>query len=183
MKIVRMEKTIGFLMIIVAGFTSCSKQDPINERINLDNDPAVTIRPTFPPVPKIPLPLTRCIHSYQDILDVLGNNSNNVSGVVLANGNTLFPGGDLNAIVYAAIPSTQSNSLFDSKLSAEWRWPGGNWQLSTADVWSLGCVYEQAGQPPYTNLIKGGDTILINTCFYWSTNEYTGERINFLIIQ
>lgn len=183
MKIVCMKRKICFFMMMVIGFNSCSKQASINERWRIPDDPIIKTGPKPPPVPRISLSLTRCINSYQDLLDALGSNSTNVTAVVLGNGITIKPGGDLNTITYQATPETQANSLFDSRLVVEWRWPGGNWQLSTADVWSLGCVYTQAGQPPYTNLIRGSDTIVINTCFFWSTNEYTGERIDYLVVE
>ena len=183
MKIERVKKRIWFLVIAVIGFTSCNKQDSKNERMNVVNDPLPGIHPRSPRVPRIPLPISRCIYFYQDIIDVLGASRVIVRKVVLASGAIIEPGNDLSYISYEAIASNQANSIFDSKLTVEWRWPGGNWQLSTADVWSLGCVYQQAGQPPYTNLLKGNDTILINTCFYWSTSEHTGERVDYLIVE
>ena len=189
MKRACVKKLFGFLVVaLVIAISSCKKQDSMNELPQVINEPAIDTRIKFPPVPRIPLPLAKCIFSYQDILGALGSNSVKVSAVVLANGITIRPGADLNAITYEAVQASKSNSLFDSRLVVEWRWPGGNWQLSTADVWSLGCglplTPSNGGgtEPPYTNLIKAGDTILINTCFYWSTNEYTGERIDYLII-
>jgi hypothetical protein len=92
------------------------------------------------------------------------------------------PGTDLQSITYEAEPQSQPNSLFGSRLIIEWRFPGGNWQLNISDVWSLGCVYQVSGEPPYTNLIKGGNIIQISTCFFWGTDSFTGERIEYVVI-
>ncbi|MFT3932817.1 MAG: hypothetical protein QM726_04300 [Chitinophagaceae bacterium] len=180
-----MKRAMLFLLVAII---SCRKQDSINEQLESVNDPGLILHPRLPPIPRIPLTISKCINSYQDIIAALGSNRVTITKVILESGAVIEPGGDISFITYDAIDTQQPNSLFNSKLSVEWRWPSGNWQLSTADVWSLGCgllpTSSNGGgvMPQYTNIIKGLDTILVNTCFYWSTSMHTGERVDYLYL-
>ena len=90
---------------------------------------------------------------------------------------------NIRSIIFIETEKQEDNSLFPSRLIVDWREPLGNCQLNISDTWSLGCVHEAAGVAPYTNLIKGNDTILVNTCFYWGAGEQAGQRVAFLVIE
>ena len=167
--------------VTIATLCGCQKQSMIN---GISSPPVSMIVPRIPPprIPRSPLSLEKCINSYEELITLLGNSEVTASAVVLESGVTIRPGDDLQSIVYTAEQQTQSNSLFGSKLSVSWRYPGGNWQLNTSDVWSLGCVFSMAGEPPYTNLIKNGQVLEINTCFFWETDVFTRERIAYVVL-
>ncbi len=131
------------------------------------------------PRPVIPV---ICINSYNDLVDVLGTNEVAATAVILQNGIVIQLDQDLRSITYTAVPDQDANSLFRSKFAVDWRLPGGNWQLNTNDVWSLGCVFTEAGIPPFTNLLKGIRVIQINTSFIWETGIYTGVKIAYVVI-
>ncbi len=175
-------RIVCILVLFVACFFSACKKEPINDQNDSASADLSQRSRRFPKLPKPLLPLTICINSYDELIQLLGTDNLIAKAAVLANGAIMQPGSDLQNITYEAIAQNQPNSLFGSRLIVEWRWPGGNWQLNISDVWSLGCVYTVSGEPPYTNLIKDGNIIQINTCFFWGTNEFTGERIDYVII-
>jgi hypothetical protein len=170
------------LLSIVLLLSSCKKESLITEDDNHVQSSLQRLKPRFPVLPRPVLPMSICINSYDELIQLLGTNQVTAQSVILANGVTMQPGTDLQSITYEAEPQSQPNSLFGSRLIIEWRFPGGNWQLNISDVWSLGCVYQVSGEPPYTNLIKGGNIIQISTCFFWGTDSFTGERIEYVVI-
>jgi len=170
------------LLSIVILVSGCKKESLITEDDNRTQSSFLRLKPRFPPLPRPALPISICINSYNELIQLLGSIQVTAQSVILANGVIIRPGIDLQSITYEAAPQNQPNSLFGSRLTIEWRFPGGNWQLNLSDVWSLGCVYQVAGEPPYSNLIKGGNIIQINTCFFWGTDSFTGERIKYVVI-
>ncbi|MEO5889683.1 MAG: hypothetical protein ABIQ31_05485 [Ferruginibacter sp.] len=167
------------IMLLVS---SCKKESLITEDNNNTPSSLLRLKPRFPPLPRPVLPMSICINSYDELIQLLGSSQVTAQSVILSTGVIMWPGIDLQSINYEAVPQNQPNSLFGSRLIVEWRFPGGNWQLNISDVWSLGCVYQAAGEPPYTNLIKGDNIIQINTCFFWGTDSFTGERIEYVVI-
>ncbi len=170
------------LLSIVLLLSSCKKESLIVEDNNNTLPSFLRLKPRFPPLPRPVLPMSICINSYDELIQLLGSSQVPAQSVILSTGVIMRPGIDLQSITYKAVPQNQPNSLFGSRLIVNWRFPIGNWQLNISDVWSLGCVYQVAGEPPYANLIKGGNIIQINTCFFWGTDSFTGERIEHEVI-
>ncbi len=170
------------LLSIVLLLSSCKKESLLTEDHNNAPSYLQRLKPRLPVLPKPVLPMSICINSYDELIQLLGSNQVTAQSVILSTGDIMRPGINLKSITYEAVPQNQPNSLFGSRLIVDWRFPGGNWQLNISDVWSLGCVYQVAGEPPYTNLIKGGNIIQINTCFFWGTDSFTGERIEYVVI-
>ena len=104
----------GLLAATILISVGCKKQETINEAISIESDPVSNVRTRFPRVPRVAVPLTRCIYSYSDVLDALGTNTVTAISVVLANGIAIQPGINLRTIKYEAGPQTQANSLFGS---------------------------------------------------------------------
>lgn len=148
-----MKQGVVYLMLLIGSISSCQKQDAVERANAVDRSDASTdrgrLRPRFPIVPKLPLPMARCIYSYQDIVSLIGEERVVVSKVQLASGAIIERSQDLPYIAYQAVPPTLPNSLFDSKLIIEWRRPGGLFQGGTDIEPSKGC-----GPPP--NLSQQG---------------------------
>lgn len=118
----------------------CEKHS-LNTDDNIYTRPSVErFRPRFAPIPRPVLPMRICIHSYYELKQLLGTSQVTAQSVILANGVTMQPGADLRSANYEAVRQNQPNSLLESKLIVEWRFPAGNWQINISDGWSLGCV-------------------------------------------
>lgn len=136
----------------------------------------------FSPRPFLPLAMSQCIGSYQELVDLLGNNTVRASAVVLENAVAIPIGPDLAALTYTATGEKTGSSLFTSKLAVVWRRPGDVWQTHTSEVWSLGCVFNPAPYGPLTNLKKGNQVIGINTSIYWGGMPYQGLHIKYIVL-
>jgi hypothetical protein len=144
----------------------------------------------FPPnpwwskIPLFPLEASQCISSYDELVQVIGSDRLAAKAVILENDVRIDLGPELASMIYTAVPNASDHtSLFRSQFMIEWRRPGDLWQGDFTEVWSLGCVYTQNGVPPFTNLLKGGQVILINTCFIWSIDSpYRGLRVKYVVV-
>lgn len=191
MKIVRVKARVILLFVVIGSLNSCEKQDGVSQEtaIIYHGDASPRLRRRFPPIFKIPLPMSRCIYAYQDALAIFGGDRLMISKVKLESGAEIGKSADLPYIAYQAVPPTLLNSLFDSKFIIEWRRPGELLQGSTIVQPSLGCAVttqpppiSEVQEPGYTNIIMGADTLLINTRLYWPGYEHTGELIQYLYI-
>ncbi len=176
-------KTICGVLLAALLLSGCEKNISSSDPEGFRHIRPLLPKPGWPLLPRPVLPLARCIDSYDDFLQALGTNHFSAKALILSNGVTLVPGPNLNSITYDAIRQDLPNSLFGSRLTVEWRFPDGNWQDNTSDVWSLGCIDTQNAEPPFTNIMRGTDIFLINTCFFWCGDTYTGEQISYVVIE
>jgi hypothetical protein len=174
------------LVILGGMISSCEKESAMaNNRVPTDEEIIVT-KPRWPKVPRpmIPLPLTWCVRSYEDFVEVAGNNQFQAKAVVLENDEVVPLSDNLRSILYTAIPNRTGSSLFNSELIISWRRDVSvEWQQHSSDVWSVGCVYTNAGTKPFTNVKKGNLIIEINTSMYWGGMPYQGLHIKYILLE
>lgn len=200
-----MKWVVGCFMLVSVVVGSCQKEqldsdvrissrsiDEIVMRPGTPLRPDTMCRPVFPKLPRLslrePVLLSPCIFSYDDLVRVLGTNKVSAKAVVLDGGVlgdiTLERSVDLPWIGYTAVAGATGSSLFQSQLQVEWRPdPSVYFTGFSADVWSAGCVYDNPALGPFTNLIKDGAEIRINTCFFWGVGEYAHLRIKYLVLE
>jgi len=129
------------------------------------------------PLYKRSLPVAgTCISTYEQLVERLGTNVVEVQAVMLESGVAIRKDGLVKQMVYEATPVIEYNSLFRSILIVTC-----DAQVNRGDYWSLGCVYADGGSR-YTNIILKGQAIFINTKFYWAFAPYTGEGIDWIIL-
>jgi hypothetical protein len=127
-------------------------------------------------------PLQICIFSYDQLVTELTSNPISVNAVVLDDGTRITTGSSINGMTYRAIESNESNSLFRSDFTVGYNLYGYQ-QENETNCWSLGCIYLQAGTPPFTNIVKNNKTLLINTHFVWSVPGGIGKTIKYLEVK
>lgn len=192
-----MKRVLGVMVLVSMIVGSCQKDSIVpmyaREKPHATLELGPIIRPIFPdtfrvpdrprlPIVKEPLVLSRCIDSFEDFIQVFGRDQIFAKAVILENGVEVTLGGNLAAIWYKAVPELRGSSLFRSQLQVEWRPdPSAYWNAFTAEVWTLGCVYSNSVAGPFTNILKGGTEILINTCFFWGAPPYEHVRIKYLV--
>ena len=146
-------------------FGSCAKTNDLKDIARAIEGPVITIRtPKYPYLP----PLSVCINSYTQFYNSVGTNVLTVRAVILENGTTVPVGGNVISITYTAVNTNEPHSLFRSKLLTVYD-VSGYPQSSFQDVWTLGCVYESSGVPPFTDLVWRNRLYEINTAFFFGT--------------
>jgi hypothetical protein len=104
-----------------------------------------------------------------------------VKGVVLNDGTTISTEDGILNIFYRAIDIQETHSLFRSELNVVYNVYGYQ-QENTTNCWSLGCVYQNAGVPPFTMILKGRTLVLVNTIFVWNLPGEAGKIIKYLLV-
>lgn len=125
--------------------------------------------------------LHQCISSYEELVDELEANPINVIGVELYDGTKIYTGNHIINMTFTAYNISESYSLFRSEFNVSYNLYGYQ-QENSINCWSLGCLYVNAGVPPYTCILKGSKVLLINTSFVWNLPNGTGQLIKYIII-
>lgn len=165
-------KKVWMLLFITGIIGGCQKSEM---------SPAIAykegeLKPVRLPKPFLPEPI--CIQSFQDLQSTLGRTSFDVQSVMLEDGTMIWAGIDVLSMVYYAEEKKEDFSLFRSHLVVQYNLYG-YLQQHHNNAWSLGCVYQDAGLPPFANLYHQGPPILINTHFVWGVpvKEAAGKRV------
>lgn len=167
-----------FLSVMCMIALGCSKDYSgveLDDKLNY-NDRRLIPRPRFP----APLPI--CVNNYDLLVRLLGGSEVKVIALVLQDGTTINAGQAIVSMHYKAVEKKEDYSLFRSQFTVRYNLYGYQ-QSGHMDAWSLGCVYENAGEPPYTNIKKQGRIIRINTSFSWGIPPHIGKRIAYLVIE
>jgi hypothetical protein len=164
---------------------ACSRQEmqspvraPVSEK---QPDEWVQLPPKVPPkvLPRIH---QVCIGSYADIVRYLGGNSIAISSALLEDGTIVHVRNHISSMVYQAEEKQEDYSLFRSRFYVTHNY-WGNVQTASADVWTLGCLYEDSGTGPFTNILYGNFLLKINTGIVWTVPPYhdKGLRVTLLM--
>ena len=176
MKVVcRMLFVVLCMSLIIIG---CKKDtSDLNRFINPEKiDKPLILRPY------LPQPTRACVYDYDILVLLLGSPEIKISAVMLED-DTLIPSDrTITSMYYEAVEQKEDYSLFRSQCIVHYNLYGYQ-QSNCMDSWSLGCIYESAGLPPYTNIKKQGTIIWVNTSFSWSLPPHAGKRISYLIIE
>ena len=163
-------------------FTSCEKQLSLNQTVSV----AVKIvdADVVPMMPFSPSQnIHQCIYSYTQLVRELMTNSISIESVMLSDGTTIHKGNGVVSMTYTASDLREVNSLFQSRFEVLYNLYGYQ-QENTTNCWTLGCTYINTGLPPFTNIIKGGKLLLINTSFFWGVPGMgLGKHIDYLVIK
>ncbi len=136
-----------------------------------------------PRVRTLPVLSQNCVYSYSELVQQLGGiNHFAVSMVELEDVTQVRPIWPIGYMQYKAVEASEEHSLFRCEL-AVWHRSFGMEAIADYNSWSLGCVYSDARVPPFTNLIKDGDTFLIHASMTWALPPHMGKRVIYLNVE
>ncbi len=170
---------IGLVVQVGGG---CVKENTVMRKAHKLEDETTTRFPR-PPVRPLPVLSQNCVYSYNELVQQLGGiNQYAVSMVELEDGTQVRPVWPIAYMQYKAVEASEKHSLFRSEL-AVWHRSFGIEAIAHYNSWSLGCVYSDAGVPPFTNLIKAVETFLIHASMTWALPPHIGKRVIYLNVE
>ncbi|NII26215.1 hypothetical protein HB364_14065 [Pseudoflavitalea sp. X16] len=174
-------KVLSLVLLPLYLLSSCAKQDMVSPIQPPYIEKPVPIAGPLP-IPWRPRPRVLCVESYSELVQYLGGASVNAKSVILENGTVIQVTGPIRSIIYSVSDQRDPNSLFRSQLSVTHTYYGTN-QTHFTEAWSLGCTFQNVGNEPYTNIVKGSVLLKINTAFTWSVPPYNTQHLKVMLIE
>lgn len=177
-KICKLMKNMKLIVLaFVITHSSCNKQGaPVTEKLLPDENGTIYQLSTT----ILPRQASVCINSFEDFTARIGSGKP-VKSALLENGQLMKVGRDAVRLYYFASNTQQANSLFQSHFITEYA-DGGQIVAHTQEVWSLGCLMQKRGNPPFTNISSNNTIYLINTSFIWSVPPLASKGYRIIML-